>query len=175
MSQNRWDQLNIPHKGWNCDDVIDLREDGSSVDETNYATCQMCGNEKIRYVHIMSHPNFSECLEVGCFCAEKMSNDYIGPRQREKELKNRANRRLNWLKRKWKISRQRGNPYLKLGDTHLLIFRKNTNPVSWGYKVGDHFGDGSYSSIDKAKLALFDAYENEIKNSLLSLEDELVS
>jgi hypothetical protein len=32
-------------------DVVDLRADGESADETDYATCQMCGNEKIRYVH----------------------------------------------------------------------------------------------------------------------------
>ena len=56
MSGNRWDQPGVPHKGWHCVDVVDLRADGESADETDYATCQMCGNEKIRYVHIMEHP-----------------------------------------------------------------------------------------------------------------------
>ena len=58
MSGNRWDQPGVPHKGWHCVDVVDLRADGESADETDYATCQMCGNEKIRYVHIMEHQLF---------------------------------------------------------------------------------------------------------------------
>lgn len=52
MSGNHWDQRGVPHKGWHCVDVVDLRADGESADDTDYATCQMCGNEKIRYVHI---------------------------------------------------------------------------------------------------------------------------
>ena len=77
MSGNRWDQPGVPHKGWHCVDVVDLRADGESADETDYATCQMCGNEKIRYVHIMEHPDLDENFEVGCVCAEKMSDDYV--------------------------------------------------------------------------------------------------
>ena len=78
MSGNRWDQPGVPHKGWRCVDVVDLRADGESADETDYATCQMCCNEKIRYVHIMEHPDLDENFEVGCVCAEKMSDDYEG-------------------------------------------------------------------------------------------------
>lgn len=28
MSGSRWDQLGVPHKGWHCVDVVDLRADG---------------------------------------------------------------------------------------------------------------------------------------------------
>jgi len=48
MSGSRWGQPGVPHKGWHCLDVVDLRADGGPADETDYATCQMCGNEKIR-------------------------------------------------------------------------------------------------------------------------------
>ena len=82
MSGNRWEQPGVPHKGWHCVDVVDLRADGESADETNYATCQMCGNEKIRYVHVMEHPDLDENFDVGCVCAEKMSGDYEGPKRR---------------------------------------------------------------------------------------------
>ena len=68
MSGNRWEHPDVPHKGWRCVDVVDLRADGESADETDYATCQMCGNEKIRYVHIMEHPDLDENFEVGCVC-----------------------------------------------------------------------------------------------------------
>ena len=30
MSGNRWDQPGVPHKGWHCVDVIDLRADGTT-------------------------------------------------------------------------------------------------------------------------------------------------
>jgi hypothetical protein len=39
MSDNRWDQQGIPHKGWNCVDVIDIRADGDAVNKSGYATC----------------------------------------------------------------------------------------------------------------------------------------
>ena len=103
MSENRWDQPGVPHKGWHCVDVVDLRADGEPADETDYATCQMCGNEKIRYVHIMEHPDLDETFDVGCVCAEKMSGDYEGPKRREAKLRNRAARRTRWLQRKWRV------------------------------------------------------------------------
>ncbi len=88
MSGNRWDQPGVPHEGWHCVDVVDLRADGESADETDYATCQMCGNEKIRYVHIMEHPDQDQNFDVGCVCAEKMIGDHEGPKRREATLKN---------------------------------------------------------------------------------------
>ena len=66
MGGNRWDQPGVPHKGWHCVDGIDLRSDGGSANETDYATCQMCGNEKIRYVYIMDTADLDENLYVGC-------------------------------------------------------------------------------------------------------------
>lgn len=56
MTGNRWSSAGIPHKGWTCVDVIDLRANGEQPEDTDYATCQMCGNEKIRFVHVMQHP-----------------------------------------------------------------------------------------------------------------------
>ena len=74
VSGNRWDQPGVPLKGWHCVDVVDLRADGESADETDYATCQMCGNEKIRYVHIMKHPDLDENFDIGCVYTKKMSS-----------------------------------------------------------------------------------------------------
>lgn len=41
---NKWNQPNIPHKGWSLEYVYDIREDGQSADETDYETCMMCNN-----------------------------------------------------------------------------------------------------------------------------------
>ena len=45
----------------------------------------------------MSHPDYSAVLCVGCNCAEKMTTDYETPREQEREMQNRAHRRVNFL------------------------------------------------------------------------------
>ncbi len=96
---NYWNQPGIPHKGWVLEDVIDVRENGETEWETDYESCMMCGNEKIRFVHIVSHPEVDDDFRVGCICAEKMTGDYVNPKEKEKQLRNRANRRGTWVKR----------------------------------------------------------------------------
>jgi len=155
MNGNRWDTAGVPHKGWTCVDVIDLRADGEPADETDYATCQMCGNEKIRYVHIMEHPDLEEQFEVGCVCAEKMSDNYEGPRRREAKLRNRAARRTRWLQRAWRRS-AKGNSFLNLEGHNLVVYPTKTG--RWGYKIGDRFGPKTYPTAEEAKLALFDDF-----------------
>lgn len=54
MSGNLWSTAGITHKGWLCVEVIDLRADVTPSEETDYAVCQMCGNERIRFVHVMT-------------------------------------------------------------------------------------------------------------------------
>ena len=48
----RWDNPGIPHKGWTLVGCVDLGEGVYGDDEIEYETCEMCHNEKIRYVHI---------------------------------------------------------------------------------------------------------------------------
>lgn len=43
MSGNRWDQPGVPHKGWHCVDVVDLRADGESADEIEKYAPILCG------------------------------------------------------------------------------------------------------------------------------------
>jgi hypothetical protein len=71
-----WNQKGIPHKGWSLIDVIDIREDGQSEAETDYETCMMCGNDKIRYVHIVENPEVVDSFKVGCVCSGKMTITY---------------------------------------------------------------------------------------------------
>jgi len=151
---NYWNQKDLPHKGWSFIKVIDTREDGQTNDETDYASCNMCGNEKLRYVHIMRHPEVSNDIEVGCICAEKMSSDYINPKKNENTLKNKANQRTRWLQRKWKLSAN-GNYYMELKGNHLLVFRKKNR---WSYKFNKTFSNESFLTIDEAKLALFETF-----------------
>jgi hypothetical protein len=150
---NRWDQPDIPHKDWRCVDVIDHEKPSE--------TCQMCGNERIRFVHVMLHSQYSGSLAVGCVCAEKMSNDYVNPRRRETLLRNKAARRERWLSRKWKLSRN-GNFWLKIDGHHIIVFRSKFVRDRWGFGVDGNFSSSKYGSVDEAKLASFDAFWVEL-------------
>jgi hypothetical protein len=155
--ENQWKQQGFPHKGWTLLDVIDVREDGQSEDETDYETCMMCGNEKIRYVHIVEHKEIAEEFWVGCNCASKMTEDYINPEKREKELRNRTNRRINWVKKKWKSSKNE-NYYLTIEERHILIFRdKKTNKFK--VKIAETFGQKAFDNLEQAKIAAFNGME----------------
>ena len=154
---NYWKQQGIPHKGWSLIDVIDVREDGQAEWETEYETCMMCGNEKIRYVHIVEHREVGEEFRVGCNCAAKMTDDYINPERREKELRNRANRRINWTKKQWKSSKN-GNYYLNIESRHLLIYT-DSKTRKFKVKIGEIFGHKTFDSIEKAKIAAFNGME----------------
>ncbi|WP_294346879.1 hypothetical protein [uncultured Sphingobacterium sp.] len=154
---NFWKQEGIPHKGWVLSDVIDVREDGQPEWDTDYETCMMCGNEKIRYVHILEHSDVSSEFRVGCRCAEKMTGDYVNPEKRERELKNRANRRMSWKRKIWKRSKN-GNYFLTVDDNHLLIYTDiKTNKFK--VKIKETFGKKSFDTLKKAKIAVFNGIE----------------
>lgn len=154
---NFWKQPGVPHKGWTLEDVEDIREDGQEEWETDYETCMMCGNEKIRYVHILTHPEVAEEFRVGCVCAEKMTGDYVNPKQSERELRNKTNRRINWAKKQWKISHN-GNYFLNWEEHHLLIYRDKKSS-KFKVKIGETFGNKKFENLEKAKIAVFNGIE----------------
>lgn len=158
MAGNLWNQNGVPHKGWECIKTYDLGDDCSPGEDIPYMSCQMCGNERVRYVHTMRHPEYHEDLDVGCVCAAKMSDDYAdGYRERERPLRNKAAAKSRWLKRAWKTSRK-GNPMLKINGQFLTVFPSTFKPGWWGYGIGGDFSKKAYPSQDAAKLALFEAF-----------------
>ena len=154
---NLWKQKDIPHKGWTLIDVIDVREDYQPEDETEYESCMMCGNEKIRYVHIVEHFEVNETLKVGCICAEKMTNDYLNPKRLEKKLRNRASRRTNWKNRRWKRSFN-GNSYLNI-DGHFVLIYRDKKTFKYKVVIDKTFGKKSFETNDEAKIAAFNGIE----------------
>lgn len=90
--RGRWKKPGVPHKGWHCVEVREVRPDKK--------TCEMCESVEFRIAHIMEHPDYPETLEVGVSCAEHMENDYVTPRKRERPVVNRAARRRNFPKLK---------------------------------------------------------------------------
>jgi len=147
----KWSQTGVPHKGWVCNGIDDL----GAPD----ATCEMCEVQPIRYVHYMAHLDYPDELAVGCVCAGHMEQDYAAARDRERVLRNAARRRLNWLSRKRKVSRN-GNPYLDTDGFNIVVFPKGQ---SWSARIVEkatdetHFARRQYETEDKAKLGAFDA------------------
>jgi hypothetical protein len=123
-------------------------------------TCQMCEVAEIRYVHYMRHPDYPMQLGCGCVCAERMEQDYVGPRRREAEAKNRTSRRDRWLRRDWKTS-QNGNEYLKTRDGFVVIMWEHRN--GWAGVIKDSISghervsNRRYGTAAEFKLAAFDA------------------
>lgn len=153
-----WNKPGVPHKGWRCVGAVDL--DWESHDHYVRATCQMCGQERIRYVHTMEHDDYPRRLRVGFVCAAKMDCDPGAPRAREQRLINLAGRRTRWRMRDWNRSR-RGNEWLKVEDCTVTAFPSTYNPGAYCYSikrtVGSlHFSQGTYASAYEAKLAAFD-------------------
>ena len=162
-----WNKEGVPHKGWTCVDMIDLGEDAEDMDfETRkaelYEECEMCNQEGIRYVHIMEHPEYEGQLRVGSICAEKMENDYVAPRAREKDLKNRHNRKMNFLKRNW-IFKANGHTVLKYKGKYITILNSKFNRNNYGVAYNGNFiwtyQGKEIKDIQIAKLAAFDIFD----------------
>jgi hypothetical protein len=67
----------VPPTGWRSRDIEDL----GGRDEV----CEWCGIKRIRYVHVMSHPDWEDLVRVGSKCAEMMGDP--SARQREREFR----------------------------------------------------------------------------------------
>lgn len=164
-----WDRKNVPHRGWICIGMIDLGEDADDMDfETRklelYEQCEMCRQEGIRYVHIMEHPEYDGHLRVGCVCAEKMENDYSAPRDRENSLRNRHNRKMNFLKREWDF-RANGNFVLKYKGRYITIMQSKYNKSEYGVAYDNEYiwryQGRKIRDIRTAKLAAFDIFDQD--------------
>jgi hypothetical protein len=66
----------VPKTGWREEDIEDL----GGPDEI----CEWCPyNKHIRFVYVMSHPDWSDLVRVGSECAELMGDPYAGQREEE--------------------------------------------------------------------------------------------
>jgi hypothetical protein len=78
------------HKGWTWIGVDDL--------EDITGECGACGKQEIRYIHFLTHHEHPS-ITVGCVCAGNLTEDYVNPAAREKELRAKARAKVNERKR----------------------------------------------------------------------------
>lgn len=156
-----WNQDGIPHKGWQYLGVEDLAEDVIGEEEIPYETCEMCGQEKIRYVHILRHPSYPNVMRVGCVCAEKMLSDYDNPQETERVARNRANRRRNFMKQEWTLNPTKGNYSLRYRGERITLVNGR---FGWGVAYHNDIiwkrNGRSMRSVDEAKMLAFELYDN---------------
>jgi hypothetical protein len=160
MPTGLWKEPGVPHKGWTCVGVTDLR--ASDLD-AELQTCAMCDVRQIRYVHHMTHPNYAGGLDVGCDCAEKMEADYSAARKREAPLRSRAARRANWVRQGWSQADDGTDWRDSFG--YRVIIHAIENGSGWGGAI-IHLQSRTatrstkfHPSADHAKLAAFDTIE----------------
>lgn len=160
-ARGKWAQRGVPHKGWSCISTRDLHEEGE-----DYATCEMCESQTIRYVHTMVHADYPEALDCGCDCAGYMEGSVERARERDAGMKRRSARRQKFPDRKgWKTS-AKGNPRIVV-DGYNCVIRKGRG----GYTVGAqrpgsnawHNGERPYPTLREAQIGCFDLIEQLTK------------
>lgn len=158
----RWDKTGVPHKGWQYIGVEDLGEYVKDCESINYEQCEMCGNERIRYVHLLEHPDYSGEIRVGCICASKMIDDYADPKRSERQLKNRANRRINFMKQEWHLKQDTGNYTLRYKGNNITImkskFGSNWGVIFRGKSVWNHNGN-KILDFHTARIVAFNLFD----------------
>lgn len=154
MSGDRWDLQGVPHKGWS---FVEMEDAGDAT-----SRCEMCGNERVRYVHVMSHRTY-ETLRVGCVCAEKMLDDYVGPQRREREFKRKIQAKVGASDRAHDFARLASNTWWDNGKLKwsgiarrkkyfITVFQR---PQGWQFRVARRnqeaeFGINSYEDVNAA-------------------------
>lgn len=157
----RWNKEGLPHKGWRYVDVEDLGDGLAPGERINYEQCEICGNEKIRYVHILTHPEIDGNIRVGCDCASKLTDDYVNPQQRERDLKNRLNRKKNFAKQDWYVHPRSGNLVLPYKGDYITILKSKYGNLGIAYKnnyIWKFQGRNIYD-VETAKQAAFELFD----------------
>lgn len=127
-------EMAAPLENWFCVSVVDHLGEYTNIALTD---CELCGCSQVRYIHVMKHYDFNELLSVGCVCAGVMEGDVLRAKERNRLLKNRANRRVNFLKGGW--SRLQSN----------IWTRKYRGEVIYMIKLSDEQNQYKLSYMDK--------------------------
>ena len=142
-----------PVEGWYCVDIIDVREDD---DDAPLATCELCGCVHVRYVHVMENDLYFEPVAVGCICAGIMEDDILAAEERERQMRNRAKRKRNFLKHEWRKG-YRGFRYRTYRGQEVQIRELDGRYiVHAGNKVGNRYKGRPITDLYSAIYAAFE-------------------
>lgn len=158
----QWKKPGVPHKGWTEIGIVDLGEKAMPGDEIEYEQCEMCGQDKIRYVHILTHPEYEGTIQVGCDCAMRMTEGYFHSDRKERELRNRVNRKRNFMKQEWRINSKTGNLVLRYKGENITIMRSQFGE-GWGVIFKGEslwkYDGKKIMDLEEAKIAAFNLFD----------------
>lgn len=143
-----------PRAGWFLVSTID--------NGTAEFKCQNCGYAHVRFEHELENRESGMRVKVGCVCAEHLTEDFTGPRLRERALKSRASRRMRWPTLNWRVS-AKGNLFLRKDGWVVVIKEAPRGRWVVSYTERDASEDewirvpGRCNTPQEAKLAAFDA------------------
>lgn len=146
----KWVEPGVPHTGWTFVGDEDLEEPAE--------LCGMCMRQKIRYVHVMTHPQYPGELRCGCVCSGNMAGDLAAAQVREKKLLSRAGKWKRWAARVWKTL-DNGNLFTRVKGTKITVFPRDNG---WRCAVAPRYGTDvlyvpqTFESSRQAQLAAFD-------------------
>lgn len=159
MKTGRCSESGFPHKGWELVTVYDINPEGElSYDQ--YPTCEFCGIATIRYIHVLEHPTFSEPVEVGCDCAQTLTEDYVNPKERERKVRNQSSRRKRFSKRKWKQSRK-GNLWIELDGHHVVVTENRDG--TFQLCIDKQRGRLTFATLEAAQRRAFDVVQQKVR------------
>lgn len=148
--------IGAPLDGWFCDHIYDVF---AKNEDSNYTICDLCGCNKVRFIHVMAHSSYHSTLEVGCICAGIMEGDMNAAKSREKNLKNEMLRRERFFDRDWKRA-STGSYYLKQKGEYIFINPSRHTPNRYGVRINDKsvwlYKGKAIDSFKKATYAAFD-------------------
>jgi len=108
-------------------------------------------NRKLRWVHVLEHPDWDEQINVGCCCAAKLSSTYdaAGVELKAKKAHDALTRFLN--PDRWRES-AKGNQTREVRGTRVTIYLAT---CGYNYVFDGKHGHGRYSSEAEAMTAAF--------------------
>ena len=136
----------FPKRGWQylgCDDLIIANN-----------LCEYCGEDHVRYVHILGHPDWPQSIETGCVFAANLGLAEDAGKE-ERDTRNRASRLKRFIDSGWRVDRPGG--YIKNYKCNRVLVR----PFSWGYIYQINCRDFSdtVESLQLAKIGAFEALQ----------------
>jgi hypothetical protein len=85
--------LGAPRSEWICENV-------ETMEDATF-TCELCDYDRIKYVHVMVHPQWNGEFRVGCVCDGTMSGNMLAAQERDDAAKRRESRKRAFMKKQW--------------------------------------------------------------------------
>ena len=161
---NYWNQKGLPHRGWICDSIEER-------DEADFK-CEMCGEENIRFVHAMTHPE-GHNIGVGCVCAGHLTQQYedmrdlnrralLASSKKKYSMKKFEKIKQEWLTQPWvEFPHNAGIKTTKHIEGHWF----NPKTGGWRYRYSVRVNDkeilyGSTMDQNRARKYIEDCVKN---------------